>query len=372
MNTTTQQFAEEMLRTYEVRTAQDWPFGLLFMCTAGSRLQAFRDIRSRMLNAIQAAETSKPSFGGIHVEALLGEFGSGKSHITYLLLHDSLRGVPSCVVMHFQMTGERALPKVLARLLHSSKLSEPGRATGLGDDRNTLHAVKNRLNLTNKSNIPVAEEIIRKLSGPLPGPFAVELTAALAALSEDDPKAFGMSGFLDRWVGSQESRNAVEAFTCIVRLIKSIGIATRLVILLDEFEALQGASPDERSRFLQGLQDLHDDFGGRSPGLPPTFMALFSTPDFWDQAKSILPSMFNEGDRVRKSTKLGGIQPSELLGLVDRYQLLCILAGRQRAIGDSESSIRIADEVWKRVDRNPWHMRSVHQAIRELVIQNGQ
>jgi len=368
MNTTTQQFAEEILRTYEVRTAQDWSYGLIFMCTAGSRIQAFRDIRSRMLNAIQAGDSSRPAFSGIHVEGLLGEFGSGKSHISYLLLHDSLRGIPSCIVMHFQMTGERTLPRVLARLVHSSRLSQPVESQNSEGPRSLFHTVRSRLNLSNSANTAVAEDIVRKLSGPLSSSFAVEFVAALGGLNGEDPNAFGMSGFLERWVGSQDSRNAVEAFSTILRVINAIGVATRLVILLDEFEALQGASPEDRSRFVQGLQDLHDDFGGRTSGLPPTFMALFSTPDFWEQAKSILPSMFNEGDRVRRSTRLSGIQQSEILSLVDRYQLLGLLAGQQRTISDPESKSRIADEVWKRIEQNPWHMRSVHQALRELVL----
>lgn len=366
MNITTQQFAEEMLRTYESRTAQDWPIGLLFMSTTGSHLRAFRELRSRMHAAVQADSAARPAFGGMHAEGLLGEFGSGKSHIAYLLLHDSLHGVPDCMVLHTQMTGDRCLPKVLARLLRSARISRAPLSTRPDGTISAFHALRARLNLANPANLGVAEQILKNVAGGLPPAMASEFMGALSALQGADTKALGMAAVLDRWVGSQSDRLAVEAFSALIRLFHSTDVTFRLVILLDELEALQGAATEERSRFVQGLQDLHDDFGGRSPGLPPTFMALFSTPDFWEQAKAILPSLFNEGDRVRCSTRLTGIRPGELYGLVDRYQMLNVLAGRRKTC-DPESIQHIAQQVWTRVERNPWHMRSVHEAIRELV-----
>lgn len=369
MNTTSQKFAEDLLRTYGARTAQDWPLGLLFMSTAGSHLQAFRGLRSRMMSAIQADAPGRPAYNGIHVEGLLGEFGSGKSHIAYLLLHDSLHGIPSCLVLHAQMTGDRSLSKVLARLLESGRVGIVDRGPDVDRTVSVFQSMRSRLNLSNPANIQIAQQIVRTVAGSLPSAFCADFIGALSALSPEDSRSFGMSAFLDQWIGSQPERLAVERFGVVVRAIHAAGVVSRMVILLDELEALQQAPVEERSRFLQGMQDLHDNFGGRDSGLPPTFMAVFSTPDFWAVARAILPSMFNEGDRVRKSTRLTGIRRAEIYGLVDRYQMLSVLAGRRPEPLDPETTLRIADEVWAKIEPNPWHMRSVHQAIRDLVLQ---
>ncbi len=362
MKDTLQKISADMLRVYESRIAQNWDIGLFFMLTAGSRLKIFREIRNRMDIALQSGKQGEPDYAGAHLEAVVGDFGSGKSHLAYLLARDAKAGIPDCLLMNFQMTGDRKLPKVLQNLLQTAQLPH-----GI----NPFHKLRSKFNLANNANISIATNIVRECAGSLDARFADDFVAALRGLNVDVDGNLApqtpLRAFVDQWIGRQDHRKAIDAFLGILRCMKGMEVSSRCVLLIDEFEALEVERPEDYRHFFQGLQDLHDDLGGRRQGLPSTFIALFATSTFLETAEAALPSLFSVGDRLRAKSEMQALEKSEFLALFDRYRSLCYLAGKTHHIADDEAALLSAEKAWQglRIDQRR-HMRTVHSTLRRL------
>ena len=370
MQITTDQFAEEILRTYETRIAQDWIDGLLFMSTAGSRIQVCHGIKERIRTALQVDDGRKPKYAGIHAEGVLGDFGSGKSHMAFLIRHDLVNMGSQCIILHCQMTAERRFSQVLAKLLRSARLSGVPSVLESGIELSAFLKLADALRLSITVNLPIAEQIVRSFSGGLPAAFARDFVAALAGGKHGASRATVLVEFIDRWIAKEPSRPALEAFEAILATFQAIEIAPRCLIVLDELEALESVPKDAQLEFVQSVQDLHDDFATRVRGLPSTFLLLFSAPQFWDIATGLLPSMFGESNRVRRITRLGPMCKSELFGLVDKYQTMSLLAGRTGRILEAEEVIAIVDAAWEQIVKSgrQHHMRTVHDTVRQMVM----
>jgi|APTNR8051073442_1049403.scaffolds.fasta_scaffold01677_6 hypothetical protein len=362
------EFAEELLQVYQSRVAQDWVDGLVFMSTAGGRVDLLKKVQDRA-SAFLALDSPQPSYTGAAIEAVVGEFGSGKSHIGFLLKYHFISCAPKTLVIHCQMTGDRSIGEVWSRALQNLWLSEKSSRLSSGVEMSAYDEVKAIFakEPATAASAKVAQTV-RKYLRKLDPAFATDFATALLS-----PNASLLSEFLTVWVAKEEPLVANEALQAILGVFTTLGIAGRVVFLLDEVEALESLDRKEQLMAVQSFQDMHDDFAFRVPGLPAIYWVFLSTTKFWETGRELLPSFFGERDRTRVISTIPPIEKVEVYSLADRYALLLQLTGRIKRPLSSEQLLAAADSAWEQLlsEGRQWHMRSIHSIILERVTLQG-
>lgn len=358
------EFAEELLQVYQSRVAQDWVDGLAFMSTAGGRVDLLKKVQDRTADFL-ALGNPQPDYSGASIEAIIGEFGSGKSHLGFLLKYHFISTAPKTLVMHCQMTGDRSVGEVWARALQNLWLSQGGSRIESGIEMSGYDALRKALAnepppRAKARLVEVTRKFLRKLDPSFAQDFATALLSGNASL---------LSEFLTAWIAKEEPLLANEGLQAILGVFNHMGLAGRLVFLLDEVEALESLDRSGQLLAVQAFQDLHDDFAFRVPGLPTLSWIFLSTTKFWETGRELLPSLFGERDRTRKVSAIPAIEKIEVYSLADRYALLLQLTGRLKAPLSSEQLQSAADAAWEQLvsEGRQWHMRSIHSIIREKV-----
>lgn len=358
------EFAEELLQVYQSRVAQDWVDGLAFMSTAGGRVDLLKKVQDRTATFL-SLNNPQPDYAGASIEAIIGEFGSGKSHLGFLLKYHFISTAPKTLVMHCQMTGDRSVGEVWARALQNLWLSQCGSRIESGIEMSGFDALRNTLSKEPPPRakarlVEVTRKFLRKLDPTFAQDFATALLSGNASL---------LSEFLTAWIAKEEPLLANEALQAILGVFNHMGLAGRLVFLLDEVEALESLDRSGQLLAVQAFQDLHDDFAFRVPGLPALSWIFLSTTKFWETGRELLPSLFGERDRTRKVSAIPAIEKIEVYSLADRYALLLQLTGRLKSPLSSEQLQSAADAAWEQLvsEGRQWHMRSIHSIIREKV-----
>ena len=361
------EFAKELLKVYQARVAQDWVEGLIFMSTSGGRVDILTKTFTRVHDFL-SLDRPEPEYSGASMEAVVGEFGSGKSHLGYLMKYHFLSVAENTLVIHCQMTGDRTVGQVLARALQNLWLSghDSQRASGV-----EMSAYAKLYNIF--AGEPWVREtmVARTAKGylrKLPPAFAEDFSTTVFSNN-----AHTMSEFLTEWVAKESDLNAVEAFETILGVLARCGVAKRVVFVLDEIEAVSVLDRSGQLAIAQAFQDLHDDFSFRISGLPTFYWIFLSTINFWEEAGKLLPSFFGARDRTRMITPIPGIEKHEVFSLADRYAMLLQLSGRLKKPLSMDQIGAAVEAAWNSLTdtQSLFHMRTVHAVIYEHVLKAG-
>ncbi|MBK8036877.1 MAG: hypothetical protein IPK22_07025 [Verrucomicrobiaceae bacterium] len=311
------EFAEELLQVYQSRVAQDWVDGLAFMSTAGGRVDLLKKVQDRTATFLSLSDP-QPNYSGASIEAIIGEFGSGKSHLGFLLKYHFISTAPKTLVMHCQMTGDRSVGEVWARALQNLWLSQCGSRIESGIEMSGFDALRNALA---KEPPPRAKarlvEVMRKFMRKLDPTFAQDFATALLS-----GNASLLSEFLTAWIAKEEPLLANEALQVILGVFNHMGLAGRLVFLLDEVEALESLDRSGHCSLCRHFRIftmiLHFVFLAC-----PLFRGYsFRRPNSGETGRELLPSLFGERDRTRYVSAIPSIEKIEVYSLADRYALL--------------------------------------------------
>jgi|GEM_PF-3461278 len=360
-----QKHASKILEMYSRRIALDDIDGLLYMTVGSQRLKLVADLTRRMNVELQLKQQStRMRSGGAYLEAVLGDFGCGKSHIGYLLQHNALCAEAEVLVARCQMTGEMTFSLLLAAILRSLRVS--------GSESIESHDIEisayRKLTEWAGGGEQDLTELIRGQLLNLPQAVATALSNALKAVARPQPDAAPLQEFLSTWVERSEPRVALAVFEQILRLFSRVQV-TRVCLIIDEFEALSAAPEQQLKETLQYLQALHDDFAAGRSELPSLYAVFLSTDDFWQLGSAKMPSLLRAGDRVRRTSGIPNISKLEIMGLMERYMTLHMLNDQVGAELDYESFSKACDECWTELAGRAHHMRSVHTTVREKVEQ---
>ncbi len=352
-------YAQSLLTTFDTPIASDRLDGLVYMMVGAARVRTLSDLSSRMRQFLQPG--SSASHPGTHWEAVLGEFGSGKSHIGYMLKHNALTMGNNVLVAHVQITGEAQFNAALAAMLRNLRLSGASSQQAYGVE---LGAYAQIFRWCGSSSQQV-QQLCQSAVGNLPAAVGADFAIAVCEAGTGKGGSGSLQRFIDAWVVRSEPRQALDVFEMMMRVFACLKVC-RLVIIVDEFEAMQALQEQVRLQVLQGLQDMHDDFAGRMPGLPSTFLVAFSTRDWWEKAGNILPSL---NQRTKVVTPIPDIDDMDIVALFYRYLSLYTLSRSLEAQPTREAVDRAVAQIVNESAGRMHHMRSVHARIRQEVEQ---
>lgn len=360
-----QSHSSNILEMYDRRIALDDIDGLLYMTVGSQRLKLVADLTRRMNEELQLnQQNQRMRNGGAYLEAVLGDFGCGKSHIGYLLQHNALCAKQEVLVARCQMTGEMSFSLLLAAILRSLRLSQ---SEALESHNIELSAYRKLTEWAGGGEHELTELIRGQLLN-LPQEVPIALSNALKAVARPKPDAAPLQDFLSTWVERSEPRVALAVFEQVLRLFARVQV-TRVCLIIDEFEALSAAPEQQLKETLQYLQQLHDDFASGRSELPSLYAVFLSTDDFWQLGSAKMPSLLRAGDRVRMTSGIPNISKLEIMGLMERYMTLHMLSDQVGVELDYESFSKACDECWTELAGKAHHMRSVHTTVRRKVKQ---
>lgn len=353
-------YAQSLLTSFETPIASDRLDALVYMMVGSARVRTLSDLTTRMKRFFAIGKNSPHP--GIFWEAVLGEFGAGKSHIGYMLKHNALTMGNNVLVAHVQITGEADFNATLAALLRNLRLSGASSVQAYGVD---LGAYAQIFRWCGGSAQQV-QLLCQSAVGNLPPAVGNDFALAVIEAGTGKGQSGSLQRFIEAWVMRTQPKEALETFELVMRVFARLKVR-RLALIIDEFEAMQSLQEQHRLQVLQGFQDLHDDFAGRMPDLPSTYLVAFSTRDWWERAGNILPSLIAANQRVKVVTPIPDVDDMDIVALFYRYLGLYTMS---RAIDVHPSREAVDHEVAQIVSDSAGtmhHMRSIHARVRQRV-----
>ena len=354
------QHAEAILTTYSSPIATESVEALIYMTVGSKRIQLLNALTSRTITKLKIGQNT--SLSGVLLDVVLGEYGSGKSHIGYLLKHNALTCGSEMLIAHVQITGEATFSSMLAALLRSIRIA--GVPSLLSQDIE-ISAYRQIFKWCG-GDVAKMTEVVKKAAGNISPAAPIDFARAIAEIARPTPNVAVMQQFLQAWINESDPKPALECFEMVFRLFRTLN-SDRCLLLVDEFEAIQSIEPQGRIQVLQAIQDLHDDFSGRKAGLPATHLIFFSTRDWWEKAGNILPSLMGVGQRVKKVFQIPDIEDLDVAALIYRYIGLYQIARQTGSTTHRAAVDRACEDVLLQSSGAMYHMRSIHAKVRNKV-----
>ena len=362
IDTSISDYAAGVLQFFENPIATERMDALLYMTVGSGRVRTLTELTNRMRKHLRPeTESPKP---GLYFEQVLGEFGSGKSHIGYMLKHNALTLPCECLVSHVQITAQAPFTATLASLLRSLRISTVASVTQRGIE---LSAYRQLFGWCGKSVAKVAE-VAAQAAGNLPDASANDFAHAVTEATRDELNPAPLQRFLHAWIEATEPKAGLEVFEMIMRVFARLG-AERLVLIIDEFEAISALDQQRKIQVLQAYQDLHDDFAGRVDGLPSTYLCCFSTRQWAQESANILPSLLDVGQRTKRQTALPDVDEADISGLIYRYLGLYMLAHPTAVMPGRQQVDEMATSLITESAGDRHHVRRLHMTIRDRIEQ---
>jgi len=332
---------------------------LVCMTVGAGRIKLLNDIYSRVCTTLSCGGAGgNPAFG-MKMEAITGEYGAGKSHIGYMLKQNVLSVGEDVLIAHVQITGAARFQEALASILRALQVSNAPSLTVNGVE---VGAYRRLFDWYSHSELAIFNAV-RDFCGNLPVAAARDFARGVLDASSGATNATVLQLALDAWVAKAEPRAALEMFLLVMRLFIGVG-ACRLVLIIDEFEAIQHLPAHTRRAILQSFQDLHDSFSKQEAGSLAAYMLLFSTDDWIQQVDATLPS-FGSGNRLRSVTPLPDLCVTDIRALVYK-SFYFHLMGDTSAIPLTEEQLEaVCKSVIEAAGGKRYHLRSIQRNIHE-------
>ena len=352
-------YANAIINTYTTPIALDRLEPIVCMTVGAGRIKLINDLYSRICGALACGGAGgSPSFG-IRMEAITGDFGEGKSHIGYMLRQNIFSVEEDVLIAHVQITGAARFQDTLASILRALQLSHrtPFSANGV-----EVSAYRQLFQWYGHSEQGVFNAA-RSFLGNLPEAAARDLARGVLDLAGDTTNASTLQLTLDAWVAKAEPRAAIEMFLLVLRLFVGVRVS-RIVLIVDEFEAIQHVHEDQRRAILQSFQDFHDALSKQEAGSLSAYLVLFATDHWIKQVDAILPS-FGSGNRLRRASPIPNLCATDVRALVYKTFYFYLMSN-DSAVSLSEAQLEaVCNTVINAAGGKLYHLRSIQRNIHD-------
>jgi len=353
--------ARRILSAFDSPVSGEDDDALLYMTVGMARVRLLQQMTRSIRRRLRLAEPERLP-RGMHFDLVTGDFGSGKSHLAHMLKCDLVSEEGHLVVGHVQITGEASFPATLGKLLRSLRISRTTSRIG-GDLETSIWRVIHQW-CGARDDLLEAEHAA--CLGNLPPVVAADFARAVADAARPAPDPAAMQSFVERWIQRADNKQALEVFESILRLFRRLQLG-RVVLLVDEFEAVQATDAQSRIEYLQSLQDLHDDFATRDRDLPAVHLTCFSTADWAEMSANILPSLMQPGQRIQQIRPIPDVEDLDIHSLFYRYIGLVQLMRPDLDPPTLREIEAAAGRVIERISGSRHQMRLIHRCVREEI-----
>ena len=352
-------YANAILSTYATPIALDRLEPIVCMTVGAGRIKLLNDLYSRICHSLACGGVEgDPSFG-MRMEAITGEFGAGKSHIGYMLKQNVLSVMEEVLVAHVQITGAARFQESLASILRSLQISGQHSYVANGVE---VSAYRQLFAWYGNGEQGVYQSA-RGLCGNLSDSAARYFARAVMNVARDPNNSANLQQIFDAWVANVEPRAALEMFMLVMRLFVGVRVS-RLVLIIDEFEAIQHLPSNEQRAILQSFQDLHDSLAKREAGSLSAYLILFATEDWIKKADAILPS-FGSGNRLRRAIPIPDLCVTDIRALVYKSFYFHLMGNTQAEPLTEEQIENVCQAVIAASDGKRYHLRSIQRHIND-------
>jgi len=359
LNSAIANYAKAIINTCATPIALDRLEPIVCMTVGAERIQLLNALYSRICVALACGGAGGAPACGIRMEAVTGEFGSGKSHIGYMLKQNIHSVEEDALFAHVQITGAARFQDTLASILRSLQISRRPPFTANGVE---VGAYRQLFQWYGHSELAVFNAA-RSFLGNLPEAAARDFARGVLDLAGGAANASVLQSALDAWVARAEPRAAIEMFLLVLRLFAGVRV-NRIVLMVDEFEAVQHVPEDQRRAILQSFQDLHDSLSKQDAGSLSAYLVLFSTVEWINQMNAILPP-FGSGNRLRKTTLIPKLSVTDIRALVYKSFYFHLMGDASAKSLTEEQLEEVCETIIKASDADRFHLRSIQRNINE-------
>ncbi len=353
-------YANAIKDTYATPIALDRLEPLVCMTVGAGRIKLVNDLYNRICVSTGCADAGKPPTFGMRMEAVTGEFGSGKSHIGYMLKQNLLSVDEEILLAHVQITGAAQFQASISGILRALQLSGQPSFCVNGVE---LSAYRQLFQWYGGSQQQVFSAV-QNLLGNLPERAGRDFAHGILNVSDADASAAALQQFFDAWVTTAETpRQAIEVLLFVLRLFVGVSVC-RLVLIVDEFEAIQHLPPEERRGILQSFQDLHDSLSKQDAGSLSSYLVLFATDDWIKQVDMMLPS-FGSRNRLRRVTPIPDLGVMDIRALVYKSLYFYMMGDAAARLPTEEQMEAVCQKVIANSGGKRYHLRSIQRDIHD-------
>jgi len=351
-------YARMILKTFESPVASGAKMDAMLYMTVGSeRIQLVHKVTKRYRTLLDMGRENRTP--RVVMDAVLGHFGTGKSHMGFLLKHDGLTcGQEELLVSHHQISGDSHFSSIIAGWLRNLRLAGVPSIVDNGVDLSAyMKLVKWCGNDSNLRNVIIGN------SGKLEPALVQDLHIALRMLGQRTPISSGIFQFIENWVVKSPPEQAREVFKTILSIFCFLK-CERLLLFLDEFEQLRIHPQPEQLQALLNIQGLHDEIFINGQVFPSIYLLILSTPDWWQTVSEICPSFTQ---RLARVNSLPQIEQIDVTALLYRYLSLYQLAYDNMKFIRTQDFNRIAEDAWHEVAPVAGQIRIIHKVCRQKI-----
>ena len=352
-------YANAILSTYATPIALDRLEPIICMTVGAGRIKLLGDLYARVCNALACGGAGGVPAYGIRMEAVTGEFGAGKSHIGYMLKQNVLSAEEEVLLSHVQITGAARFQDSLASILRSLQISSQPSYSANGVE---VGAYRQLFAWYGNSEQGLYQSA-RNMCGNISDSAARYIARAVMNIARDAGNSANLQQIFAKWVSDVEPRAALEMFMLFMRLFVGVRVC-RLVLIIDEFEAIQHLHAAEQRAILQSFQDLHDSLAKREAGSLSAYLVFLSTEDWINKATALLPS-FGSGNRLRGAIAIPDLCVTDIRALVYKSYYFHLMSDTSAALLTEEQIEDVCQSVIAASDGKRYHLRSIQRNIND-------
>lgn len=352
-------YAGAITATYATPIALDRLEPLVCMTVGAERIITLNRLYGRICNYLGCCGAHKEPTAGARMEALTGEFGSGKSHLGYMLKRNLLSSEEDVLLAHVQITGAARFQDCIAQILRSLQIARAPSYTINGTE---ISAYRQLFRWYGNSTQQLFQNIHESM-GNLPESLAGPLVDAFARLSDSTPDAGPLQQFFNDWILARSPRDAIEVLLFILRLFARVRV-NRCALIIDEFEAIQHLPESDRRAVLQAFQDLYDSLARQDAGSVSAYLVLLATDDWVAKVDMLLPS-FGSGNRLRIVTPIPDLSELDIRALVYKNLYYHLLANADAPIVSEKEIDALCRSVIEASSGKRYHLRSIQRMIHD-------
>lgn len=352
-------YANAIKDTYATPIALDRLEPLVCMTVGAERIKLVNDLYMRICMCLGCSGVEKAPTFGMRMESVTGEFGAGKSHIGYMLKQNMLSAEEDVLVAHVQITGAAQFQHCIGSVLRSLQLSHRASCSVNGVELSAYRQLFQWYGSSEQQIFMAAQGLL----GNLPEGVGRDFARGILDVANARTNASTLQQFFDAWVASATPRAAIEVLLFILRLFVGVRV-NRLVLIIDEFEAIQHLPQDERRAILQSFQDLHDSLAKQDAGSLSGYLVLFATEDWIQQVDLTLPS-FGSKNRLRHVTPIPDLSVMDIRALVYKSFYFHMMGNASARLLAEEQVEAVCKKVIENSGGRRYHLRSIQRDIHE-------
>ncbi len=355
-------FAQMISSTSLTPIALDNTAALVCMTVGLNRLKLFNSIYERISNWFCLDDSSQEPVYRLEAEAIAGEYGSGKSHISYMIKNSLLSQDIELLLAHCQITSAAAnYQDILCEILCNLRISSAPSQVESGVE------ISAYINLFGwyGGNYDLFLNSIRRSVGNIDSAIITDFAYSLSMLAQDTSNVIYLQKCLDSWVRNSDPQKATEVFFLILSLFQKVSVQ-RFALVIDEFEAISHLPDLKKREILQHFQNLYDKLTQQAAGPMSCYMLLFTTEDWLNQLDMILPSL-GRRNRIRRWSPIPDLTEADIRALVYKNATYYIMANPSAPEITDKDLDMISEKIISQSVGTRYHLRSIQRDINDLI-----